>query len=247
MRRTTALLVSALALTACETERQEVEKKAAAIGKQASDAADATKKLAGDASQAGKDALETTKDAIDTTKRTTDKVVASGKEAADKGKALYDSAAQAWADIPGTGELSETAKGWLASATDDATIEAVVREGTQIAPVAIEISKSVSSAIDSDTAIEPIYQKIEAGKAEEVDAAISDMPRTEVVDGLKIGFKQLDETTNDHMVKERGYLVTWRDGDHLYGFVYHSKRTIDVDKLVEDAPRLLKLARAAVG
>ena len=121
-----------------------------------------------------------------------------------------------------------------------------MREGKQIAPVAVEIAQSVSSAIDSDTAIEPIYQKIEDGKSAEVDAAISDMPRTEVVDGLTIGFKQLDETSNEKTVKERGYLVTWRDGDHLYGFVYHSKRTIDVDKLVSDAPRLLKLARAAV-
>ncbi len=72
------------------------------------------------------------------------------------------------------------------------------------------------------------------------------MPRTEVVDGLKIGFKQMDETTNTHQIKERGYLVTWRDGDRLYGFVYRSKRSIDIDKLVADTPRLLRLAKAAV-
>jgi hypothetical protein len=239
-RTVNAALLCALALGGCETERDQAQEKVDALSKQAVDAADATKKLADDATQAGKDA-------IDTTKRTTDKVVATGKDAADKGKALYDSAAKAWADIPGTGELSDTAKGWLASVTDEATIETVVREGTQIAPVALEIGKSLHDAIDSDTAIEPIFQKIEEGDEDKVDAAISDMPRTEVVDGLKIGFKQLDETTNAHMVKERGYLVTWRDGDRLYGFVYHSKRTIDVDKLVADAPRLLGLAKAAVG
>lgn len=244
MRRTTHLLAILLAATACETE--EAEQKVAAVKKQASDAAAASKKLAGDASQAGKDAYDSTKQAYDTTKRTTEKVVSAGKDAADKGKEIYDTAARAWADIPGTGHLSETAKGWLATATDEQTIEAVVREGKQIAPVAVEIAQSVSSAIDSDTAIEPIYQKIEDGKTAEVDAAISDMPRTEVVDGLTIGFKQLDETSNEKKVTERGYLVTWRDGDHLYGFVYHSKRTIDVEKLVSDAPRLLALARAAV-
>ena len=236
MRRA-ALLLCVLALAACETEG--AEEKVAAIGKQASDAADKTKKFADDATQAGKDAY-------DTTKRTTDKVVSTGKDAADKGKALYDSAARAWADIPGTGELSDTAKGWLATATDEATIEVVVREGKQVAPVAMEIAESVSGAIDSDTAIEPIYQVVEEGQTEEVDAAIADMPRTEVVDGLTLGFKQIDETSNAKSVKERGYLVTWRDGDHLYGFVYRSKRTIDIDKLVADAPRLLKLARAAV-
>ena len=239
MLRVTATLVCVLGLVGCETEREQAEQKVAALSQQASDAADATKKLADDATQAGKQAY-------DTTKRTTDKVVAGSKDAADKGKALYDSAARAWADIPGTGELSDTAKGWLAAVTDEQTIETVVREGKQIAPVAVEIGKSLHDAIDSDTAIEPIFQKIEPGDADKVDAAISDMPRTEVVDGLKIGFKQLDETTNSHMVKERGYLVTWRDGDRLYGFVYHSKRTIDVDKLVADAPRLLRLAKAAV-
>ncbi len=56
----------------------------------------------------------------------------------------------------------------------------------------------------------------------------------------------MDETTNTHQIKERGYLVTWRDGDRLYGFVYRSKRSIDIDKLVADTPRLLRLAKAAV-
>ncbi len=246
MHRSAAALVCALALVGCETEAEQAKEKAAAISKKASDAADATKKLADDASQAGKDAADATKDAYDATKRTKDKVVASGKDAAEKSKALYDSAAKAWADIPGTGELSETAKGWLAAATDEQTIETVVREGKQIAPVAVEIGKSFAEAVDSETAIEPIYQKVEPGKTAEVDAAIADMPRTEVVDGLTLGFKQLDETSNAKKVKERGYLVTWRDGDHLYGFVYRSKRTIDIEKLVADAPRLLKLARGAV-
>ncbi len=239
MHRSTAAILCVFVLGACETEHNDAKQSVVAMGKKASDAADATKKLAGDASLAGKNAIDTTKDA-------TNRVVATGKDAANKGKQWYGSAAAAWAGIPGTGELSETANGWLADATDEETIEAVVREGTQIAPVAVEIGRTLHQAIDSDTAIEPIFQKIPPGEAEQVDAAISDMPRNEVVDGLKIGFKRLDETTNTHQIKERGYLVTWRDGDRLYGFVYRSKRTIDIDKLVADTPRLLRLAKAAV-
>ncbi len=231
--------VALVDLLACETERDDAKQKVAALGRQASDAADATKQFADDASRAGKDAIDSTKDA-------TDKVVSTGKSASDTGKAWYASASAAWAGIPGTGELSATAKGWLATATDDDTIEAVVREGTQIAPVAVEIGRTLHAAIDSDTAIEPIFQKVPEGESEQVDAAIADMPRTEVVDGLKIGFKQFDETTNSRQIKERGYLVTWRDGDRLYGFVYRSKRTIDIDKLVADTPRLLRLAKASV-
>lgn len=239
MRGSSTLLASVL-LLGCEAEGAEAAgEKVAALSKQAGEAADATKKMAGDASRAGKGAYDSTKDA-------TGKVVSGSKDAADKGKAMYDSAARAWADIPGTGELSETTKAWLADATSEEAIATLIREGEQIAPVAMEIGESVSSAIDSDTVIEPIYQKVEEGAADEVDAAIADMPRTEVVDGLTIGFERLDETSNARMVEERAYLITWRDGDRLYGFVYRSKRTIDVEKLVADTPRLLELARTAV-
>ncbi|MEM6291739.1 MAG: hypothetical protein AAGA54_10755 [Myxococcota bacterium] len=246
MRRHSFLCVL-LTLAACDTDTEKAKEKVAEVSKKAADAADATKKFADDTAKTTAKVVDSTKKAYDTTKETTDKVVEAGKGAAEKGKAMYDSASRVWADIPGSGELSDTAKGWLKGATDNASIEAVIREGTQIAPVAVEIGKTLHGAIDSDTAIEPIYQKLEAGEAEQLDAAIDDMPRTEVVEGLKIGFKQLDETTNTHQIKERGYLVTWRDGDHLYGFVYRSKRTIDVDKLVADLPRLLALTKGVVG
>ncbi len=241
------LLCVLLTLAGCEGEAEKAKEKVAEVSKKAADAADATKKFADDTAKTTEKVVDSTKKAYDTTKETTDKVVEASKDAAEKGKALYDSASRVWADIPGSGQFSETAKRWLQGATDNASIEAVVREGTQIAPVAVEIGKTLHAAIDSDTAIEPIYQKVAEGEAEQLDAAIEDMPRTEVVDGLKIGFKQLDETTNNHQIKERGYLVTWRDGDYLYGFVYRSKRTIDIDKLVADLPRLLSLTKGVVG
>ncbi len=221
---------------ACEVERDDAQQRMADVSRKASEAAQATRELADDTAKTTAKVVDATKQAVDTT-----------KDAAGKGKALLDSASALWADIPGTGELSKTAKSWLATASSNGSIEATIHRGQQIAPVALEIGKSVGSAIDSETRVEPIYQAIEDGKQAQLDAAIEDMPRTEVVDGLTLGFKQLDELSNEKTVKERGYLVTWRDGDHLYGFVYRSKRTIDIDKLVTDAPRLLRLTKSVVG
>ena len=188
---------------------------------------------ADEAKQKGKEVVDKGKDAID-----------KGKEVVDKGKDVVDDAKQLWADIPTTGELSDKAKSWMDE--DGGTVGKVISKGVQVAPVALEMGKVLASAVESDRKIEPIYQKIEAGKTEEVDAAIKEMPRTEVIDGLTIGFKQLDETASDKVVKERGYLVTWREGDHLIGFVYRSKSTVDVDKLVEETPRLVGLTKKAI-
>ncbi len=67
-----------------------------------------------------------------------------------------------------------------------------------------------------------------------------------MIEGLTVGFQQLDSQSTDELVKERGYLVTWREGDHLIGFVYRSKRTIDVERLVADMPKLLALTKTAL-
>jgi hypothetical protein len=37
----------------------------------------------------------------------------------------------------------------------------------------------------------------------------------------------------------------WRQGDHLVGFVYRSRREIDIEKMVAEAPRLVKLVQTA--
>ena len=95
--------------------------------------------------------------------------------------------------------------------------------------------------------LEPVYQPIgapgddpETGNAK-ADAAIKDMGRVEVVDGVSVGFKDLTSTSTRERVSERGYLVLWRKDDHLVGFVYRSRKTIDLEKLVAEAPKLLGL------
>ena len=76
-----------------------------------------------------------------------------------------------------------------------------------------------------------------------VDKAIGDMPRVEVVDGVTVGFRQMDQVDTSTRVKERGYLVMWRHENHLVGFVYRSTRTINVDQLVAETPRLIELTQ----
>lgn len=216
--------------------KEEAVKTVKDVKDQAEQAADATKEVADNTVKGANDAIDVTKKAIDATKAT----------AAQAGKL--------WADIPGTGQLSETAKGWLKAGTDPETVEAIVAKGVQIAPVAMELGRTLGESVSRESKIEPIYQKIdpETGKPgdssarDRIDKAIGDMPRVEVIDGLTIGFKQLDKQAANTLVKERGYLVTWREGDHLIGFVYRSKRTIDLEQLISDMPKLLGLAKSAV-
>lgn len=147
-----------------------------------------------------------------------------------------------------TGALSEAGVAWLSSQkpAEGATgVEGVVAKGIQIAPVVIEAHRVMNEAVDEDTAIEPIYQKIEAGKEPELDASIKAMPRMDVIDGVTVGFKKLDAIENAKLKKEQAVLVMWRRDDHLVGFLYRSQRTIDLEVVVKETPRLYKLMNAA--
>lgn len=148
------------------------------------------------------------------------------------------------------GKLSDGAKAWLRqrSSGDNAAgeVEAVVAKGAQLAPVAVDAAGVLNAAVDDETAIEPIYQKVPQGEEAKLDASIAAMPRVEVVEGVKIGFKKLDLIETDKVVKEQAVLVLWRKDDTLLGFLYRSKRTIDLDKLVKEAPRLIKLTEGAL-
>jgi len=167
-------------------------------------------------------------------------------------------AAQAAADWAGelyrSGQLSDTARAWIKSgaAASQSGIEAVLQRGEQAVPVATEIGKTLASAIDSDTMIEPIYQEVSGASPElalaraEADAAISGMTRVEVIDGLQVGFKDLATLDLGHKVNESAYLVVWRQGDRLVGFVYRSRRDIDLAQLVSAAPRLVGLVRSVL-
>jgi hypothetical protein len=219
-------------LVGCDTTEAAVEK-----GKQVADkAVEGTK----DAVDASKKAVDASKKAVDASKKAVD----ASRKAVDASKKAVDDARKLWADVPDTGELSESAKGWVDEG--GGSMGKVIATGKQVAPVALEIGKTLSSAVESDSMVEPIFQEIDEGAAPEVDKAIAEMPRTEVIDGLTVGFKQLDEMSADKVVKERGYLVTWREGNHLIGFVYRSTSTIDVDKLVAETPRLVALTKGVV-
>jgi hypothetical protein len=223
-RRSPFVVVSSLALVfavapaACDsaTEAAKSGEKAAvdasktaldaskkAAGELADDAVDASKKAAGDVVDATVDA---SKKAVDATK--------SGA------KALFD-------DVRSDGELSDSAKAWLKSqaTSDESTIEAVLVKGVQLAPVALEATKVLIEATDSETAIEPIFQKVD-GDSTKTDAAIAGMPRVQAIDGLTVGFKQMDTLDASKKVEQRG--------------------TIDIEKLVAETPRLMKLTQKAL-
>lgn len=227
--RLSAPLSLLLALSACNPEEATETTR-----KMAEDAADASKKMA-DVT------VEGTRDVVDGTKQAVDSVTEEANRQKDEATALYRR-------ITDTGELSKSASAWLeAQAGQGEMMEQVIVKGTQIAPVALEVGTALNGAVESDTAIEPIYQKIgPASDPAAVDAAIEKMPRVEVIDGVTVGFRHLDTLETDRSIKERAYLVTWRRDDHLVGFVYRSTRTIDLEKLVAETPRLVALTRTAL-
>jgi hypothetical protein len=196
-----------------------------------------------DASKAKDAATKAAQTAADKTKEVVDDA---GKRVDDLSKKATDAATKAWADLPGTGELSQSAMTWMKDTAESTDIRAIVAKGVQIAPVALEIGKTINAAVDGDTAIEPIYQSLDGRDPAEVDKAIGSMPRVEVVDGVKVGFSQLSKVDAGTSIDERAYLMTWRRDDHIIGMVYRTKRTIDLDMLVKEAPRLIALTQAAI-
>lgn len=246
------LLCLPLCSTACDSTDDTVKKAEAAARDASQKAVDASKQAASDlADDAAEKAKTMGNDAVDASKKAAaglanDAVDASKKAAAGLADATASKTREWVDDLRNDGELSTTAKAWIAEQASGDSIETFIGKGAQLAPAAMEASRVLHDAVDSETALEPIYQEID-GDTSEVDAAIGDMPRTEVVDGVTLGFRQLDKSDNHEKVKERGYLVMWRHEDHLVGFVYRSKRTIDIDQLVAQAPRLYALTQGAVG
>ena len=177
-------------------------------------------------------------------------VVAAGERTAEAA-----AAAGAWAgELVRSGQLSEVARGWLdrGAQASRGGIEALLQRGEQALPVALEIGRVLTRAIDSDTRIEPIYQEVSGASPElaarraEADALINTMPRVEVIDNLQVGFKDLSSLDTRRQTSEQAYLVVWRQDDHLIGFIYRSRRSIDLAALVGLAPRLVGLVRSAL-
>ena len=174
------------------------------------------------------------------------------EQAGDKTRALANDASgkakRWWADeVPDSGELSDKALALVREGADAGGVESFVTRGVQLAPVAVEVAKTLHSVVDGDTVIEPVVQKVDddAAKAE-LDAKIADMPRVEAIEGVSVGFKDMKQYDVGGRTSESAYLVLWRREDHLLGFVYRSHHRVDVDTLVRQTPRLIGLVQGAL-
>ncbi len=180
--------------------------------------------------------------------RLTDEAKQAGREALDEtAKTVSDKAGEAadWvAQKHASGELSDAALGAMKTAGEG--IASVASTGAQLAPVALELGQVLYEVVDKDIEIEPIYQAIDdADKAEALDEDIGDMPRVETIDGLEVGFKDVSSSDAGKRSSASAYLVLWRQGDHLVGFIYRSASEIDIERFMQEAPRLIEKARAA--
>lgn len=212
------------------------------------------------------DAKQRTQDALDKGQDRAEEELTQAKDAAserakdelnevrEKATNSAKDKAQQWKDdlVPDKGEIGEFALGLLGKGTDPETIEAVVAKGKQIAPVAMDIGSTLAKGYDKKVRFVPVYQTIDEDAEEgaqspaEVDELIGDMPRTETIDGLEVGFKQLKSTDVAERKDVSSYLVLWRKDDKLVGFIYHSQTTIDVEHLIEQAPRLISLVEGVL-
>lgn len=180
-----------------------------------------------------------------------------GEQAADKTKELAgdlsdkakDKADALWAERPQTGELSDAAKGIFAKGAEASSVgvEALVAKGEQLAPVAVDVAKTLHGLVDGDVDIEPIVQELDNESAQaELDARIKDMPRVETIDGVDVGFKDVTQWDSGGRTTESAYLILWRRENRLLGLIYRSNKRVHVDKLVEEAPRLIGLVSGAL-
>lgn len=143
-------------------------------------------------------------------------------------------------------ELSAVAQAWIAGFEPRSAMDTLMRAGRTVTPTAVALGEALSSAVDSDHVVEPIYRELTPEDIAAVDAAIGDLPRVEVVDGVTVGYKQLDELSLERYHEERGYLVVWRTENRMIGLLYRSSKTIDVDALIALTPRLMKVTSSTL-
>lgn len=222
---TATLTLTLLPLLACEPGA--AKDKAKEVGEAARDAGEhareQAKKIGEDAKKAGVTATQRAGELAD--------------DAVDKGK-------QMWAER--RGELSDGAKGILAkgAASSGESAEALLHNGHQVAPVALEVAKTLHGAVRNDVDVEPIIQNLDDADAQaELDRRIADMPRVETIDGVDVGFKEVTQWDTAGRETQSAYLILWRRDKRLYGLVYRSNHRLDIDKLVAEAPRLVKLVQ----
>jgi hypothetical protein len=180
-----------------------------------------------------------------------DKAKELGEQAKDKAGELADDAVdkgkELWAER--NGQLSAGAKSILdkgASASGEG-VEALLTKGEQLAPVAFDVAKTLHSAIDAEVDVEPIVQKLDDEQAQaELDQRIRDMPRVETIEGLDVGFKDVTQWDSGGRENQSAYLILWRSDDRLLGLVYRSRKRINIDKMVAEAPRLIAMVQGVM-
>jgi hypothetical protein len=219
------------------------------------DAEEIARSKAEEAKEALDDAVrEKSEQAEKSVVRAADKAVQQSKAKADElaGRAadkIEMEARALWQDVPSTGELSETSRRWIEKEGERVgeSVEGLLAKGAQLAPAAVEIGKTVNAAVEREVVIEPVIQRVDDVEASaRIDRAVGDMPRVKTIDGLEIGFKRMSLDTAGSSARESAYLVLWRQDDHLLGFVYRSRREVDIESLIEETPRLIGLVRSAL-
>ncbi len=117
------------------------------------------------------------------------------------------------------------------------SVSSIIVAGQQVVDKVGAIAREVGPKVGAGLGIQIIYEKLgDAGARAALDRAIGQMPRVEVIDGLTVGFSPQSK---------RQYLVVWRQGDALVGFVYTSLVDRIIDDVVARAPGLVKLVRDA--
>jgi hypothetical protein len=136
------------------------------------------------------------------------------------------------------GSLSGDGAAWLATARSASPGQGGL-DGAQLGPVALDVAKVLYDVVELDVTIEPIVQRVEPGAEKQADARIAAMPRVELANGVEVGFQELTRTSMRELANESAVLVLWRRERMLLGMLYRSRRALDVERLVRDAPRLV--------
>jgi hypothetical protein len=122
-----------------------------------------------------------------------------------------------------------------------------VTRGKQITHATVEVGKVVVRAVELSLDIDCIYQDAGDEQAQaELDQAITSMATLEVMDGVTVGLERIKSLEKLKYKTGAGYLVLWRRGDKLIGFVWRSEREIDLGIVISEAPRLMGLIHAAI-
>lgn len=178
------------------------------------------------------------------TERAEDEARSLKDRAADLGDRAKDLGGRAVDEVKDLGSRAKDEAGGAMVAIEPyvdqgkAGVEAAIVKGKQIGDKVEAMSERVGPTLDSGVIFRPIYQRLDDAEANaELDALIKGMPRTEVIDGVTIGFRAHSK---------RQYLVTWRKGDHLVGFVYTSLTDIAIEAVIKKTPELIGLINRVI-